>query len=218
MVRVCQVIAAFMLLAGCRQSMIEQWKYSFDEPSQLWSNGTSSRPLPDGVVAQGDLQRDRDAATPPPVTMALLNRGQQRFQIYCVPCHGVTGEGNGMIVHRGFPAPPSYHTVRLRAAPAQHFFDVITNGYGVMYPYAARVTPRDRWAIVAYIRALQTSRTVALSDMPEARDKLPADGDQPAGNEASGRVRGQLPAGVASPGDPTERPLRGNDPLARTPQ
>lgn len=181
-------IAALALLASCRQSMIQQGKFEFDEPSGLWADGTSSRPLPDGVVAQGDLARDHDAAHPPPVTMAFLQRGQERYQIYCTPCHGLTGNGDGMIVQRGFPAPPSYHTDRLRAAPAQHFFDVMTQGYGVMYAYAARVTPRDRWAIAAYIRALQTSRMVALSNMPDARDKLP---DSGAGETA--------PTGKASP-------------------
>ena len=103
----------------------------------------------------------------------LLARGQERYGIYCSPCHGLSGNGDGMIVRRGFPAPPSYHSARLRAAPAKHFFDVITNGYGVMYSYAARVEPRDRWAIVAYIRALQESRNAKLADIPDLRSKLP---------------------------------------------
>jgi mono/diheme cytochrome c family protein len=200
--RLWRVAAAVALLAGCKQSMIQQWKFGFDAPSGLWSDGTSSRPLPDGVVAQGDLARDHDAANPPPVTMAFLQRGQERFQIYCTPCHGLAGEGNGMIVQRGFPPPPSYHTERLRAAPAQHFFDVITHGYGVMYSYAARVTPRDRWAIVAYIRALQTSRMVALRDMPDARDKLPSDnGTQPSSAP---------PQGGPSPDQGTPKASRGS--------
>ncbi len=102
-----------------------------------------------------------------------MQRGHERYYIYCSPCHGLDGKGDGMIVERGFPKPPSYHTDRLRAAPARHFFDVITKGYGVMYPYAARVTPEDRWAIVAYVRALQMSQQARLSDVPEAREKLP---------------------------------------------
>ena len=98
----------------------------------------------------------------------MLERGQERFDIYCSPCHGRTGEGNGMIVQRGFPAPPSYHIERLRKAPVGHFFDVITQGYGVMYSYAQRVEPEDRWAIAAYIRALQLSQGAQLADLPVA--------------------------------------------------
>jgi mono/diheme cytochrome c family protein len=97
-------------------------------------------------------------ANPLPTTMALLQRGQQRFDIFCAPCHGRSGTGDGMIVRRGFPAPPSYHTERLRNAPDSHFYQVISDGYGVMYPYADRIAPADRWAIVAYIRALQLSQ------------------------------------------------------------
>lgn len=106
---------------------------------------------------------------PPPVTMALLERGQQRFDIYCSPCHGRLGDGNGMIVQRGFPHPPSYHGERLRNAPNQHFYEVITHGYGAMYPYGDRVAPADRWAIVAYIRALQASAKASLSDVPDEK-------------------------------------------------
>ena len=100
------------------------------------------------------------------VTLALLERGQQRFDIYCAPCHGRMGDGHGMIVQRGFPQPPSYYIERLREARSQHFYDVITHGYGAMYPYAARVEPADRWAIIAYIRALQASVTAELADVP----------------------------------------------------
>ena len=103
---------------------------------------------------------------PPPVTMALLERGQQRFDVYCSPCHSRLGDGNGVIVQRGFPRPPSYYIERLRNAPSQHFYDVITHGYGAMYSYADRVDPKDRWAIVAYIRALQASASASLSDVP----------------------------------------------------
>ena len=103
---------------------------------------------------------------PPPVSMALLERGRERFDIYCSPCHGRVGDGNGMIVQRGFPHPPSYYSDTLRNAPNQLFYDVITHGYGVMYSYADRVEPADRWAIVAYIRALQASASASLSDVP----------------------------------------------------
>ena len=108
-------------------------------------------------------------ANPLPTTKALLIRGRQRFDIYCAPCHGRSGDGAGMIVQRGFPAPPSYHTDRMRDAPDSHFYQVISDGYGVMYPYADRITPHDRWAIVAYIRALQLSQHAAR-DQLDAQD------------------------------------------------
>ena len=104
--------------------------------------------------------------SPPPVTMALLQRGQQRFDINCSPCHGRLGDGDGIIAQRGFPHPPSYYSDALRSAPNQHFYDVITHGYGVMYSYADRVEPADRWAITAYIRALQASANAKISDLP----------------------------------------------------
>jgi mono/diheme cytochrome c family protein len=110
---------------------------------------------------------------PPPVTMALLERGRQRFDINCSPCHSRVGDGDGVIVQRGFPRPPSYYSDALRKAPSQHFYDVITHGYGVMYSYADRVEPADRWAIVAYIRALQASAQASLADVPaDKRDSL----------------------------------------------
>jgi mono/diheme cytochrome c family protein len=114
------------------------------------------------------VARDEPLQPPaaPPVTMALLERGRQRFDIYCAPCHGRSGDGNGMIVQRGFPHPPSYDSDALRNAPSQHFYDVITHGYGVMFSYADRVGPADRWAIVAYIRALQASASATVADVP----------------------------------------------------
>lgn len=108
----------------------------------------------------------RNPPSPPPVTLALLERGRQRFDINCSPCHGRLGDGDGIIVRRGFPRPPSYYSEALRDAPNQHFYDVITHGYGVMYSYADRVEPADRWAIIAYIRALQASTNAQLSDVP----------------------------------------------------
>lgn len=114
------------------------------------------------------IARDEAAKppSPPPVTLALLQRGRQRFDINCSPCHGRVGDGNGMIVQRGFPRPPSYYIDRLRNVPSQHFYDVITNGYGVMYSYADRVEPADRWAIAAYIRALQASASANVAAVP----------------------------------------------------
>lgn len=129
------------------------------------------RTAPEGTVAR-DAQLG--PVSPPPLTPALLQRGRERFQIYCAVCHGQAGYGDGQIVQRGFPAPPSYHIDRLRNAPNQHFYDVITNGYGVMFSYAQRVTPADRWAIVAYIRALQASQHTPVAQLSSAeRAKLP---------------------------------------------
>lgn len=160
------VVAAFATtLVGLDLSMRDQPRYGTYAAAGLWDDGAAARPLPAGVVAQGDLQRLAALRTPPPVTPALLRRGRQRYEIYCAPCHGLAGFGDGMIVERGFPQPPSYHSDRLRQAPASHFVDVITNGYGVMYPYAARVEPTDRWAIAAYIRALQLARLPAEQEV-----------------------------------------------------
>ena len=106
------------------------------------------------------------AVNPMPITLATLQRGRERFDIYCSPCHSKAGDGDGMVVRRGFPAPPSYHTDRLRSAPDAHFFSVITHGYGAMYSYADRIAVDDRWAIVAYIRALQLSQHATVDDVP----------------------------------------------------
>ncbi|CUT10973.1 ABCtype Fe3 transport system protein Molybdenum transport protein putative [Bradyrhizobium sp.] len=161
-------------LAGCGDhSMSQQNRYGTFSKAGLFKDGTEAQALPQGVVAQGDLHRLQQITKPPAVDMGLLARGRERYDIYCSPCHGFSGHGDGMIVQRGFPAPPSYHSARLRSADAQHFFDVITHGYGVMYSYAARVEPRDRWAIIAYIRALQQSQRTDMADVPELRSKLP---------------------------------------------
>lgn len=155
------VVGVAVALAGC-DNMANQAKlnpYEVPYGSELrWP----VKPPPNTVA------RDEPAnpPSPPPVTIALLERGQQRFDINCAPCHGRVGDGNGMIVQRGFPHPPSYYIERLRDAPNQHFYDVITHGYGIMYSYADRVEPADRWAIAAYIRALQASASAALSDVP----------------------------------------------------
>ena len=114
-----------------------------------------------------------ESATPPPASPALLARGRERFDIYCSPCHGLDGKGDGIVAARGFPHPPSFTEPRLLAAPASEFYDAISKGYGVMYSYAARVEPRDRWAIIAYIRALQLSQHATVAQVPDAREKLP---------------------------------------------
>ncbi len=165
-------LALTLLLAGCDVSMTQQRKYKTYSPADLWADGTSARPLPAGTVAQDDVERAQEESTPPPASEALLARGRERFGIYCAPCHGLAGDGDGVIVAHGFPAPPSYHLDRLRAAPAQHFYDVISKGYGVMYSYADRIDARDRWAIAAYIRALQLSRRATVAQAPEAKDVL----------------------------------------------
>jgi mono/diheme cytochrome c family protein len=117
-------------------------------------------------MSTGEETFDRNGSIPLPVTRQLLLRGEERYNIYCSPCHGRLGDGNGVLPQRGFPHPPSYHIDRLRQAPDGHFYDVITNGFGVMYSYAARVVPEDRWAITAYIRALQLSQDAPLQDLP----------------------------------------------------
>jgi mono/diheme cytochrome c family protein len=129
------------------------------------------------VDETGHVRADLSSSSPPPalatnplpLTLTTLARGRDRFDVYCAPCHSIVGDGDGMVVRRGFPRPPSYHTDRLRKAPDAHFYSVITNGYGVMYAYADRVSPADRWAIVAYIRALQLSQNARIGDVPADR-------------------------------------------------
>jgi mono/diheme cytochrome c family protein len=155
------VIAAALALAGCDKDMSRQDKDKTWHAAQELPNGLEW-PLtpPEGMVT-------REAPTPPPaLSLALLQRGRERYEIACAPCHGATGEGDGMIVERGFPAPPPLTDKRIAAAPTQHYVDVITNGYGVMYSFAERVAPRDRWAIAAYIRALQRARAATLAEVP----------------------------------------------------
>ncbi|HKV26263.1 MAG TPA: cytochrome c [Candidatus Acidoferrum sp.] len=171
--------ASLLGLTGCRQDMADQPKATPLAPSDFFTDGTSARPLVDNTVARGSIADDPlyvpgdSNAFPLPLTMDLIERGQQRFKIFCSPCHGLQGDGNGMVVMRGMKRPPSYHQNRLREAPNGHFFEVITHGFGQMQGYSAQVPPRDRWAIIAYIRALQLSRNAPVSDLPpELRQKL----------------------------------------------
>jgi mono/diheme cytochrome c family protein len=164
------LMAAAVCLAACDQNMDVQPKYSEYSRAPAFRGGVLRNP-PAGVVARDDPERDRAIRSKPALTTALLERGAQRFGIFCSPCHGAGGDGNGIIVQRGMPRPTSYHADRLRAADDRHFFDVITNGYGAMYSYASRVPPGDRWAIVAYIRALQLSRHASIDDVPPAERK-----------------------------------------------
>ncbi|SPF52086.1 quinol:cytochrome c oxidoreductase monoheme cytochrome subunit 2 [Candidatus Sulfopaludibacter sp. SbA4] len=181
---------AVVVLAGaasvaCRQDMQDQPKYIPLRPSEFFSDGRSERPLIDGTVARGHLNDDAAFYTgkgpdgkpldtfPFPVTKDVILRGQDRFNVYCSPCHDRGGDGNGMIVRRGYRKPPSYHTDKIRQLQNGFIFDVITNGFGAMPDYAAQIPPRDRWAIVAYVRALQLSRSASINDVPaEARAQL----------------------------------------------
>jgi mono/diheme cytochrome c family protein len=159
-----------------------QPRYNPYDAATFFDDGHSARlPVP-GTIARDQLHLDdllyagktdgKDAEVFPfPITRADLDRGRERYNIYCAPCHDVTGSGRGMIVLRGFPQPPSFHIDRLRTAAPGHFFDVMTNGLGVMYSYSARVNPEDRWRIVAYIRALQLSQQANVADAPAAEQR-----------------------------------------------
>jgi mono/diheme cytochrome c family protein len=166
-----------LLLAGCREDMQNQPKVLPLRESVFYADKRSGRPIIEGTVARGQLDADTYFYTgkignndgdymPFPATADVLARGQQRYNIYCTPCHSEVGDGNGMIVQRGLKRPPSYHTERLRKAPIGYFFDVMTNGFGAMPDYAVQVAPKDRWAIAAYIRALQLSQNASASDVP----------------------------------------------------
>lgn len=164
------------------------------EVSEMFPDGQGSRPLVEGTIARGTLSSDTLLTTgkvngqpadvfPFPVTRAVLERGQEQYNAFCSPCHGRTGLGNGMVVQRGFRPPPSFHEERLRTAPAGHYFDVMTNGFGAMLDYRAQVGVQDRWAIAAYIRALQFSQRAPLDAVPEERRSeldAPAGAQQPA--------------------------------------
>ena len=187
-VRALAVVLVSLALAGCRQDMHDAPRYEPLEASTFFANGQASRALVANTVPRGLLREDTHlnegrvdgqlATTfPMAVTPAVMQRGQERFNVFCSPCHGRTGSGNGMVVQRGFRAPPSYHEERLRNAPVGYFFDVMTNGFGAMQDYASQVPVADRWAIAAYIRALQLSQRATLADVPANRR---ADLDRPA--------------------------------------
>jgi mono/diheme cytochrome c family protein len=165
--------------------MHDQPKYIPLRPSEFFADGRSERPLIEGTIARGHLNDDTAFYTgkgadgkpldtfPFPITKEVISHGQERFNVYCSPCHGRLGNGDGMIVRRGFRGPPSYHTDRLRQIPNGYIYDVITNGFGAMQDYAAQIAPRDRWAIVAYVRALQLSQNATINDVPaDARAQL----------------------------------------------
>jgi hypothetical protein len=167
-----------LVSTACRQDMHDQPRYKPYARSTFFNDELSARPLVRGTVAQGDLREDdllytgkidgKDSNVFPfPVTREVVERGRERFNIFCSPCHGRLGNGDGMIPQRGFRHPPSYHTDKLLQAPVGHFVDVMTNGFGAMVDYASRVPPRDRWAIAAYIRVLQLSQNATIADVPE---------------------------------------------------
>ncbi len=171
------VSLSLLALMGCRQDMHDQKKLEPLEKSSFFSDQRASRPQVEGTVARGHLRADSAlfegrvdgkyvAKIPIPVDRALLDRGRERFGIFCTPCHSALGDGNGIVVQRGFKRPETYHQDRLRTAPVGYFFDVITNGYGAMYSFNARLTPKDRWAVIAYVRTLQLSQWATLADVP----------------------------------------------------
>lgn len=175
----CAVIAAAAPGCKIRQNMYDQPKFEPYEATDFFGDRRSARPLVDGVVPVGQLREDEHLYTgrvngelvnemPFAITADLLERGQERFNIYCAPCHDEVGAGNGMVVQRGYKQPPSYHIDRLREMPVGYFYDVISNGFGVMASYAYQINPRDRWAVVAYIRALQLSQHAVVTELPEA--------------------------------------------------
>ncbi len=181
-------LAALGLVAACRQDMHDQPRYEPYEPSAFFADGRSVRPQVEGTVARGELAQDEhlllgrvggEFATSFPfeITAEIMERGRERYAIFCAPCHDQLGNGHGMIVQRGLRAPSSFHVERLREAPPGYFFDVVTNGFGAMFDYADRIEPRDRWAIVAFVRALQLSQNASLADAePGARAALEGDG------------------------------------------
>jgi mono/diheme cytochrome c family protein len=192
------ILAGLFLLGtstGCHRDLRYQPRIDPLEKSRFFADGVGARPIPAGTVARGQLREDRTfytgqdgeafaASIPLPVDRALLDRGRERFNIYCAPCHGQTGDGLGMVVRRGYKQPPSFHIDRLRRAQPGYYFDVITNGFAKMPSYASQVQPADRWAIVAYIRALQLSQNATLEDVPaEVRRDLEAAPPAPESHE-----------------------------------
>jgi mono/diheme cytochrome c family protein len=182
----CVFVVSVAILTGCRQDMHDQPKYKPYRASDFFGDRRSARPLPEGTVARGHLREDTHLYTgrvngrladtfPFPVTAAVLDRGRERYGIYCTPCHGLAGYGDGMVVARGYKKASSFHVDRVRNEPPGYFYDVIANGFGAMPSYAPQIPVEDRWAIVAYVRALQLSQHATLADVPaEKRAELGA--------------------------------------------
>jgi cytochrome c553 len=177
-----------LLLSSCGLNMYDQPRAEYQETSAFLPGGVSVQPLPEGVVSRerggydqvfytGQDENGFVTELPIPLTLELLGRGEQRYNIYCTPCHNFSGNGLGVIVQKGMPQPVSFHDQRLRDAQVGYFFNAMTNGFGRMYSYASRIPPEDRWAIAAYIRALQLSQNATLEDVPEElRDSLTTTG------------------------------------------
>ncbi len=171
------------LILGCSQDMRDQPRYEPYEPSRFFEDGRSERPLVDGVVPAGELQTDEHLCAgkvdgklaetlPFALTQKILLRGRERFNIYCSVCHDQIGNGQGVVVQRGYTRPPTFHSERLRNVPVGHFFDVMTNGFGAMSDYSAQISVADRWAIAGYIRALQLSQNAQTTDVPAGKREL----------------------------------------------
>jgi len=180
-IRAAGVFAAAFFFAGCslKQDMAVQPKDRPLSPSDFFNDGRSERPLLENTVARGSVTENEMVVSkesnsfPLPVNQELLERGENRYKIFCTPCHGLQGDGNGMVVLRGMKHPPSYHEDRLRQVSNGYIYDVMTNGFGAMLSYSAQIPPRDRWAIVAYVRALQLSRNAKVADLPpDVREKV----------------------------------------------
>lgn len=170
--RLVLALVLILPLAACDE-MSHQPRYDHYEPSALFPDGKAMQAPPAGTVARDDPVWQASVDQRPPMNLALLERGRERYGIYCSPCHDYAGYGHGTVPARGFPQPPSFHGERLRKAPPQYFVEVITKGHGVMYSYADRVMPADRWAIAAYIQALQLSQNSQAAVLStEERRKL----------------------------------------------
>jgi len=204
----CATIAAVLLLTACRQDMHDEPRYKPLAGSDFFSDQRSARPMVEGTVARGHLRIDDARYTgkidgedidqfPIPIAKEDIERGQTRFNIYCTPCHGHLGDGNGMVVLRGFRQPPSYYSDRLVHAPVGHYFDAVTNGFGAMPSYASRIQPDDRWRIIAYIRALQLSESASLNDVPaDQRQNLPVEAPPRMSGTSTGAPAGGNPPGA----------------------
>ncbi|MBI4476223.1 MAG: cytochrome c [Acidobacteria bacterium] len=182
-------VLTVLCLAACRQDMHDQPKYEPLEQAEFFGDAMSARPVVAGTVARGHLHDDEHLYTgrirntfansfPFEITGDVMKRGRERYDIFCSPCHGRTGDGDGMIVRRGYRRPPSFHDDRLRDVAVGHYFDVMTNGFGAMPEYRTQVSPHDRWAIIAYVRALQFSRRATIADVP-AEDRRKLEGTWP---------------------------------------
>jgi mono/diheme cytochrome c family protein len=203
---------SMLLLAGCRQDMHDQPRYKPLAASDFFSDHRASRPQVEGTVARGHLRIDEARYTgkiagenidqfPIPIARADVERGRARYNIYCTPCHGYLGDGNGMVVLRGYRQAASYYSEKLMKAPVGHFFDVVTNGFGAMPSYASRIEPDDRWRIIAYIRALQYSESAKLSDVPA--DQRPKLLEEPP-------LNGMAPTGATTAPPPAAAPAGGD--------